>query len=155
MEERTNVNLLDDVFFFFSSRRRHTRWTGDWSSDVCSSDLSMGRQMLRGLWRTRFQYGRNQAVGQDGTGQPRRFQKRLRLPRGLSQTVFAGAENFGADRRNETGLSFPSIELIRALQFISLCAHLLSLAAGSLSKNRPATFPPARPARGSPRSTTA
>src|SRR5438876_8577496 len=29
-------------FFFFSSRRRHTRWTGDWSSDVCSSDLSYG-----------------------------------------------------------------------------------------------------------------
>src|SRR6266487_2804576 len=25
--------------FFFSSRRRHTMWTGDWSSDVCSSDL--------------------------------------------------------------------------------------------------------------------
>src|SRR5438876_7210002 len=23
-----------DSFFFFSSRRRHTRWTGDWSSDV-------------------------------------------------------------------------------------------------------------------------
>src|SRR6267154_4282148 len=30
------------VFFFFSSRRRHTRWTGDWSSDVCSSDLVAG-----------------------------------------------------------------------------------------------------------------
>src|SRR6266487_1410503 len=29
------------VFFFFSSRRRHTRWTGDWSSDVCSSDLDV------------------------------------------------------------------------------------------------------------------
>src|SRR5690348_18498941 len=27
------------LLFFFSSRRRHTRWTGDWSSDVCSSDL--------------------------------------------------------------------------------------------------------------------
>src|SRR5437879_13779982 len=27
-------------FFFFSSRRRHTRYIGDWSSDVCSSDLS-------------------------------------------------------------------------------------------------------------------
>src|SRR5207248_5686110 len=26
-------------FFFFSSRRRHTRSYGDWSSDVCSSDL--------------------------------------------------------------------------------------------------------------------
>src|SRR4051812_49614067 len=30
------------VFFFFSSRRRHTRLTCDWSSDVCSSDLDVG-----------------------------------------------------------------------------------------------------------------
>src|SRR5690625_7588493 len=28
------------MFFFFSSRRRHTRWPRDWSSDVCSSDLT-------------------------------------------------------------------------------------------------------------------
>src|SRR5690625_7528860 len=28
-------------YFFFSSRRRHTRWPRDWSSDVCSSDLTM------------------------------------------------------------------------------------------------------------------
>src|ERR1041385_4518352 len=28
-----------EVFVFFSSRRRHTRWSRDWSSDVCSSDL--------------------------------------------------------------------------------------------------------------------
>src|SRR5260370_29894575 len=27
------------MFFFFSSRRRHTRFKCDWSSDVCSSDL--------------------------------------------------------------------------------------------------------------------
>src|SRR5437899_8076460 len=27
------------MFFFFSSRRRHTRCLSDWSSDVCSSDL--------------------------------------------------------------------------------------------------------------------
>src|ERR1022692_855551 len=32
-------------FFFFSSRRRHTRLQGDWSSDVCSSDL---------IWRIKF-----------------------------------------------------------------------------------------------------
>src|SRR5690348_11031033 len=32
--------------FFFSSRRRHTRWTGDWSSDVCSSDLNRLEQHL-------------------------------------------------------------------------------------------------------------
>src|SRR5690625_1107417 len=30
-------------FFFFSSRRRHTRWPRDWSSDVCSSDLAGAR----------------------------------------------------------------------------------------------------------------
>src|SRR2546430_12043875 len=29
------------VFFFFSSRRRHTRFDCDWSSDVCSSDLGL------------------------------------------------------------------------------------------------------------------
>src|SRR5260370_28756105 len=35
------------IFFFFSSRRRHTRFKCDWSSDVCSSDLLVlddGRQ---------------------------------------------------------------------------------------------------------------
>src|SRR6266481_7987974 len=33
-------NIVFD--FFFSSRRRHTRWNCDWSPDVCSSDLIMG-----------------------------------------------------------------------------------------------------------------
>src|SRR5256885_8309811 len=37
-----SIVLTHDVqcFFFFSSRRRHTRLQGDWSSDVCSSDLT-------------------------------------------------------------------------------------------------------------------
>src|SRR5205807_2894257 len=34
-------------FFFFSSRRRHTRLQGDWSSDVCSSDLSIRCRCIR------------------------------------------------------------------------------------------------------------
>src|SRR5690606_39515037 len=52
------------VCFFFSSRRRHTRFSRDWSSDVCSSDLAVERaaaaerrvevlteqDRLRGLW---------------------------------------------------------------------------------------------------------
>src|SRR5256885_12970082 len=33
--------------FFFSSRRRHTRLQGDWSSDVCSSDLAERRRLQR------------------------------------------------------------------------------------------------------------
>src|SRR2546426_4881790 len=35
--------MLCVVVFFFSSRRRHTRLQGDWSSDVCSSDLALVR----------------------------------------------------------------------------------------------------------------
>src|SRR2546430_10228865 len=35
------------VIFFFSSRRRHTRFDCDWSSDVCSSDLSVPAGNLR------------------------------------------------------------------------------------------------------------
>src|SRR5256885_3278795 len=38
------------IFFFFSSRRRHTRLQGDWSSDVCSSDLVAPGGGHRELW---------------------------------------------------------------------------------------------------------
>src|SRR5256885_9115949 len=38
-----------DRWFFFSSRRRHTRLQGDWSSDVCSSDLREQREGFRSL----------------------------------------------------------------------------------------------------------
>src|SRR2546430_12020991 len=34
-----SVSVCRVLFFFFSSKRRHTRFDCDWSSDVCSSDL--------------------------------------------------------------------------------------------------------------------
>src|SRR5690606_40845192 len=37
-----------DALFFFSSRRRHTRFSRDWSSDVCSSDLSPAASRVAG-----------------------------------------------------------------------------------------------------------
>src|SRR2546430_6368496 len=37
-KKRFGVNVLAQGQFFFSSRRRHTRFDCDWSSDVCSSD---------------------------------------------------------------------------------------------------------------------
>src|SRR5437764_11820523 len=40
--QRHMCRVLVYCFFFFSSRRRHTRYIGDWSSDVCSSDLGGG-----------------------------------------------------------------------------------------------------------------
>src|SRR5690606_39348481 len=38
------VYVLFYFIFFFSSRRRHTRFSRDWSSDVCSSDLKTLRE---------------------------------------------------------------------------------------------------------------
>src|SRR2546429_2379911 len=40
------------LFFFFSSRRRHTRCSRDWSSDVCSSDLSFAEDAFEKLGAT-------------------------------------------------------------------------------------------------------
>src|SRR5690242_21384825 len=37
-----DIARAEDCIFFFSSRRRHTSLTCDWSSDVCSSDLGPG-----------------------------------------------------------------------------------------------------------------
>src|SRR5882757_6575420 len=44
-------------FFFFSSRRRHTRYWRDWSSDVCSSDLSC--RLPRDGLRRSLRFARN------------------------------------------------------------------------------------------------
>ena len=45
--------VLIFVFFFFSSRRRHTRYIGDWSSDVCSSDLPKQKKHWNHLFLNR------------------------------------------------------------------------------------------------------
>src|SRR5258706_7851170 len=43
---------LQMLFFFFSSRRRHTRLVSDWSSDVCSSDLDiLEKPEVHELWK--------------------------------------------------------------------------------------------------------
>src|SRR5688572_33167016 len=46
------------IFFFFSSRRRHTRFDCDWSSDVCSSDLALrgdpAANEILGRWEKRL-----------------------------------------------------------------------------------------------------
>src|SRR2546422_2258711 len=44
------------AFFFFSSRRRHTRCSRDWSSDVCSSDLTLiePKERARGVSELRL-----------------------------------------------------------------------------------------------------
>ena len=51
MGYKTMNMLFMFCFFFFSSRRRHTRFTSDWSSDVCSSDLPDYRFMTDKIYR--------------------------------------------------------------------------------------------------------
>src|SRR5688500_19388923 len=48
-KETSNYSRL--IQFFFSSRRRHTRLQGDWSSDVCSSDLAKRSGSAMACWR--------------------------------------------------------------------------------------------------------
>src|SRR5690625_4012347 len=43
--------MLVLYLFFLSSRRRHTRWPRDWSSDVCSSDLDLGAPLFGSIAR--------------------------------------------------------------------------------------------------------
>src|SRR5262249_57888595 len=66
--------LLD--FFFFSSRRRHTRLVSDWSSDVCSSDLILLLQTVTGLSvnpiETDFLAERRRWIESDGTRNQRK-----------------------------------------------------------------------------------
>src|SRR5207253_5695836 len=70
-----------DIAVFFSSRRRHTRWPRDWSSDVCSSDLS-GKGGISYLLETEY-----------GVELPRRLQIEF------SQVVQAVMDDRSEERR--------------------------------------------------------
>src|SRR5476649_156281 len=70
--------LADCSFFFFSSRRRHTRSLCDWSSDVCSSDLK----------------GRRPSHGNPGRGVPQERGGNRVVPESLN-----GEREIGQDRQ--------------------------------------------------------
>src|SRR5256885_9921032 len=53
---------------FFSSRRRHTRLQGDWSSDVCSSDLVVALELAQDLHQLLVDLGQPVAQLADVTG---------------------------------------------------------------------------------------
>src|SRR5208337_556029 len=92
------ANTFFVFFFFFSSRRRHTRYIGDWSSDVCSSDLRcavkgqsgrQGRKFSRRHHRPHAKFLRlhqnSQTTQRSGRSRsrcgPRRPDRQSRLPR--------------------------------------------------------------------------
>src|SRR5207253_1956111 len=72
--------------FFFSSRRRHTRWPRDWSSDVCSSDLFALCANHHCRWGTDLFYGgRSRIAGQGSlrTAKSTRYGRDRRVASGL------------------------------------------------------------------------
>src|SRR5436305_3498361 len=79
------VGLFCIVFFFFSSRRRHTRCGRDWSSDVCSSDLREFGVLEYFLRATRLalaernpdRRGEKQLAVVEGDGRAQPFAQRL------------------------------------------------------------------------------
>src|SRR5256885_3282921 len=80
------VSLCTDAsslpwFFFFSSRRRHTRLQGDWSSDVCSSDLRPLERLGRGVL---FAAGLLHRWARDAKGAQSHTSARRLPPRDLS-----------------------------------------------------------------------
>src|SRR6266702_6443321 len=75
---------LNRAVFFFSSRRRHTRWPRDWSSDVCSSDLKMPPE---------------QAVIDNLTPEQRKFYETFVAPDFNAPFAWAqGSRRLGADK---------------------------------------------------------
>src|SRR5690606_41044371 len=74
-------------YFFFSSRRRHTRFSRDWSSDVCSSDLTM-------------QGGMAQLVGEIGSVAAR-TESNLNANTSLLNSLEAKRNNLSAVNKDE------------------------------------------------------
>src|SRR6266542_5750298 len=101
------------IFFFFSSRRRHTRCYRDWSSDVCSSDLldlrcpaRLGPQVDRGVEGGQLAAGRARVLRDDGEGD---LPQRLVVPAaGLtSRTVSQRLGMARPERQVEAHLNAP------------------------------------------------
>src|SRR2546430_8367858 len=76
-----NASNIVRFVFFFSSRRRHTRFDCDWSSDVCSSDLAP-----------------KLAAGQDPTAKPA-YAIAPALVDGADATLYEVTENRSEERR--------------------------------------------------------
>src|SRR5207248_5131536 len=83
-------------FFFFSSRRRHTRSYGDWSSDVCSSDLDL--YVTDGYGNARVHRFAPDGCLRHSWGDPGRAPGQFNLPHGIA--VGPDGTVYVADREN-------------------------------------------------------
>src|SRR2546422_3044992 len=96
------------IFFFFSSRRRHTRCSRDWSSDVCSSDLAAGTQWT--LFLPERDYPEPDSVSYENQGRDVLFPHRLPMDSGQAALAFIATPTM-----DSLTLAF-ALEGVRALQ---------------------------------------
>src|SRR2546430_8694536 len=117
------------MFFFFSSRRRHTIFACDWSSDVCSPDLAALREQITRVLRRQAETARRSPpillLGETGTGKGliaatiHRAGVRARGPfvdvncAAIPETLLE-AELFGWERGAFTGAGQPKPGLFQA-----------------------------------------
>src|SRR5690606_39415560 len=76
------------LLFFFSSRRRHTRFSRDWSSDVCSSDLTDEKN--KQYWIDKIMAAYRNAKGEDRL---HAIETLAKLQVGVVQDLPAGLES--------------------------------------------------------------
>src|SRR6266480_582145 len=114
-------------FFFFSSRRRHTRLTCDWSSDVCSSDLRCAalrggarRVRVAGVGRQALSHGR---PGRGGA----RHGHRLAGSKGASDRAVTGPNQLPRVMRLRDVVLF-NISAIVGLRWLTTAASQFGLA---------------------------
>src|SRR5439155_13634234 len=81
-----------DLIFFFSSRRRHTRWPRDWSSDVCSSDLEEVRDVVHLIFETFDRVGTKQGLLNELARNKVQIGVRLRTGSNIGQLVWRRSE---------------------------------------------------------------
>src|SRR5256885_13374915 len=87
---------VDYFFFFFSSRRRHTRLQGDWSSDVCSSDLVLYHEMLHSVVPDKLlRNGRRRVHTEEFNRRERQFRRYHRARRWEEQNLARFFRLFG------------------------------------------------------------
>src|SRR5438876_4249332 len=102
------------VCFFFSSRRRHTRWTGARSSDVCSSDLASTEEMASTSQDLSRRAGEQaQLVRAAADDAARILQIAARIAQGADEAARRNADLSALARRHRDGLEPSTMRLAK------------------------------------------
>src|SRR3989449_8137545 len=125
---------MECYFFFFSSRRRHTRCSRDWSSDVCSSDLLGHPFGMKGKEALRDRRVRNDA--------PQEFHAELR-PHRLEEPRTDDDAEYGDPRLGSDHLS-PHVKTRVGVTSTTTESDASSAAPRGMSRARPWTMTPLR-----------